>query len=491
MSKSLLTAALSIITLCASAQTKITSILTNDTWNAGGGSYVSNGVTYQWAQNPNNVSRKVVGFSSANSNYDLQTNVQGQIKLRRKNNAAINGDYNLVFTEGYAAGSLNSMSTPMPNNMEIYLGDNGYNKGAENLFDNTGNNKNNIERLDWISTNGISVADNTKFGFVVMQKGNDGDYMPVNMAAITAIDASGNPTAYGPVVNINDLQWENIFNSSFSNRVNKATAGNQLLNAGGGTHSRAGNYVTLAQLGINSNVTTYGYSIFGADLPITNSATNLVSIADNNAFPPTSCCYCGFDFLAVTGLFKEAESLPLAIQSFVGNKIDGNKNAISFTTNNYFNQMKSIELMKSYDGITYYTCKEFAPNFSNNYNFIDEKLGATIKTYYRIKINKLAGAPIVSGILKINNDRDVTNFELVSNPVKSNVTFAYKSTTSTKLQANIVDLYGKTISTNAVTIQTGTNLVSLNSSSTLANGIYLLQIYKNGALESSIRFMKQ
>ncbi len=490
MKQILIAATIGITSMYATAQSKITSVLTQDNWSVGGTSYVQNGMTYQWAQNPNNVTRKVVGFSTAGANYDYDNAAQGQVKLRRKNNAAVTGDYSLVFAEGYSAGSLNSMSTPMPANMETYMEGNIYNRGGENMFDNTGNNKNNIERLDWITTNGVTAIDNNKVGFVVIQKGNEGDYNPVNIAAITAVDANGNPTAYGPLKRLNDNEWENIFNSSFSNRVNRAQAGNQLLGSGGGTHSRAGMFVTLNQLGVGNNVTIYGYSLFAEDLPTNAAPQAMIQVADNSSFPPTSCCYCGFDFVAVTGLFRESNSLPLAIHSFVGEKIDGNSNKVNFTTNNYFNELEKLELMKSSDGNTYTSCATFTPSLLSAYTFTDIKLNG-LTTYYRIKLVKKNGGVVISNTLKVKNDRDVKNFEMVTNPVRTDLSFAYRCKEKTKLQATIIDLFGKIISTNALTAQPGTNLMTLNATNTIANGIYILQISKEGKLEQSIRFMKQ
>ncbi len=491
MKNLLLITIVAILCVTTNAQTKVTNVLTNDTWANQSNSYTVNGITYNWAMNPNNITKKINGFSTASSNYNYDATVQGTVKFRRKNNSNINGDYSLVFAEGVNYGTVNSMATAMPNNMEQYFAENGFNKGAENVFDNTGTNKNNIERLDWLVTAGYSTTQANKAGFVVMQKGNDGEYMPLNIAAITAIDVDGNPTSYGPVKKIAATDWENIYNSTFSNRVTKAQAGNALVNGGGGVHNRAGVYVTLQDLGIGDNVTVFGYSLFADDLPINTNAQALVQISDNNSFPLTSCCYCGLDLLAVTGLFKEVSTLPINIIQFNGAKLNDVTNRIFFTTSNYPTEIKKIDLLKSSDGSQFEICKTFVANFTNNYTFDDAIKGGSLKFYYRIKITKTDGSIIISNILRVDNNRGAKSFQLVTNPVRTNLAFAYIATQKENLEAIIMDGNGHIISTNKVTAFAGTNIVEVTATSTLANGIYFLQVAKNNAVKETLRFMKQ
>ncbi len=491
MKQIVLIIAVCILGIYTNAQTKITNVLTNDAWTSGATSYSVNGITYNWAMNPNNITKKMLGFSTANANFDKENAVVGQVKLRRKDNAAIAGNYSLVFNEGISYGNVNSMATAMPSTMESFFNDNAFNKGAENLFDNTGSNKNNVERFDWIVNAGYASTQTNKEGFIVVQKGNEGDYLPLGMAAITAIDAQGNPISYGPLKKINASDWENIFNSSFSNRITKAQEGSSLTTGGGGIHNRAGVYVTLQDLGIGNNVIVYGYSLFADDIPMNTTSTDMLAITNDALFPKNSCCYCGLDLVAVTGLFKEVNTLPVYIQEFSGYKIDDNTNSVFFKTSNYPSEIAKLELLKSNDGTKFENCKTFTTNFLNQYTFEDKKLSGTMKHYYRIKITRNDGYVIISNILRIENTRGAKPFQLVTNPVRNNLAFAYTATQKGKLQATIIDGFGKIISTNSVNTPQGTSVVEINATSTLANGIYFLQVYKEGELKETIRFMKQ
>jgi len=77
------------------------------------------------------------------------------------------------------------------------------NRGIDNIFNNTTfdgeqETRNNIQRLDYIITSGINVpaASADDFGFLVMDRGGNDAF---KIAAITAVDGAGNPTAYGPL----------------------------------------------------------------------------------------------------------------------------------------------------------------------------------------------------------------------------------------------------------------------------------------------------
>ena len=81
--------------------------------------------------------------------------------------------------------------------------------GSDNLFghqgDSNGNN-NNIARLDAVFTaSGITV--NNTLTLAVFERGATNGHDGFQIAAITAVDAQGNPTAYGPLINIPAGKW--------------------------------------------------------------------------------------------------------------------------------------------------------------------------------------------------------------------------------------------------------------------------------------------
>jgi uncharacterized repeat protein (TIGR01451 family) len=102
------------------------------------------------------------------------------------------------------------------------------NRGIDNVFNNVsevapgGNGQetaNNIERIDYlIAAPGVSVpvADQGDVGFLILERGGNDAF---KIAAITAIDSLGNPTAYGPLVSVNAGSWGNLNELQISTTV--------------------------------------------------------------------------------------------------------------------------------------------------------------------------------------------------------------------------------------------------------------------------------
>ncbi|WP_017301910.1 hypothetical protein [Nodosilinea nodulosa] len=87
------------------------------------------------------------------------------------------------------------------------------NRGIDNVFNNTEagpgqqETRNNIKRIDYIiSSPGVTVAaaDQGNVGFLIMERGGNDAF---GIAAITAVDGAGLPTAYGPLVQIPTNGW--------------------------------------------------------------------------------------------------------------------------------------------------------------------------------------------------------------------------------------------------------------------------------------------
>ncbi len=87
------------------------------------------------------------------------------------------------------------------------------NRGIDNVFNNTEagpgqqETRNNIKRIDYIIANPgvlVPLADQGNVGFLIMERnGNDA----FSIAAITAVDGAGLPTAYGPLVQVPTNGW--------------------------------------------------------------------------------------------------------------------------------------------------------------------------------------------------------------------------------------------------------------------------------------------
>jgi hypothetical protein len=81
--------------------------------------------------------------------------------------------------------------------------------GTDNVFGNQGDangNNNNIQRIDSIfSVSGITV--NNTLAFAVFERGPTNGHDGFKIAAITGLDASGNPSSYGPLISLSTGSW--------------------------------------------------------------------------------------------------------------------------------------------------------------------------------------------------------------------------------------------------------------------------------------------
>lgn len=208
-----------------------------------------------------------------------------QIFIRRVDNALVSGDRCNIFVER-GTGDFDAESS-FPNeggdcSVAEVLRDLIVNRGVLDVFSNEAasgsENPNNIERVDFVFSQGIVAStDPTQLdeaGHIVMEKSGNN---PVKVAAITAIDGAGNPTAFKPTrVTINSSDYgrtgANINNNflvdpSTSGGVSNPEYDRQSNEQVGGV------LVTLEDFGIGAGEVYYGFAMFGTDVP---DATDLL-----------------------------------------------------------------------------------------------------------------------------------------------------------------------------------------------------------------------
>jgi hypothetical protein len=129
--------------------------------------------------------------------------------------------------------------------------------GTDNVFGNQGDgngNNNNIERIDSVFTaRGIVV--NSSLTLAVFERGPTNGHDGFKIAEITAVDANGNPTAYGPLINIPAGAWGTTSLGPLNTLV---TRNNPTQPGADGTHPSA---ITSGQVlgGVSLNVVrSYG-----------------------------------------------------------------------------------------------------------------------------------------------------------------------------------------------------------------------------------------
>ena len=170
-------------------------------------------------------------------------------------------------------------------------------QGADNVFVNNDGSladEDDIERLDFIEKES-GYAATTGQAFAVFDRGNDTVHDSFKIAVITAVDSNGNPTAYGgdlitvtaanydtssnPVANQNYGIFRYDVGDNLTAWDNNVTGGSIDATRDQNTQGTGGVVLTLAALGITSGTTIYGYSIMGADVYSTSTATVVINSA--------------------------------------------------------------------------------------------------------------------------------------------------------------------------------------------------------------------
>ena len=411
--------------------------------------------------------------------------------MRRVNNTGTIGDFTLVWSEGSTGATPFNMQANMPANMETFFDDNIFNKGTDNMFDNTTPNSNNIERLDWIISGGFSTTNVTKVGFAIFERGADNAHDAFAIAAITGLDGSGNPNNYSTLKKVTTGQWGNITSSVVSYRILKGASGGNLLDAGTNTQNRGGVFLSLSSLGIVSGTTIYGYSIFPNDVPTASTVAQLVDVssANNATYPATTAGPDGgIDMIATTGIFVDVVVLPIVLESF--NVIQNNENneiIWKYLDNN--NEVLKFVVEKSFDGISFQNIKTINP-IVGNFKLTTKDFANLKDCYYRLKIIKIDGSYSYSGILKINQNRSYKTV-IVPNPVLNNTTINYFCKKDGLTSFAIFDFSGKKIAEENTFIYKGLNAVKLNNINGLQVGQYFLQIISAIGEKEILKFVKQ
>ena len=162
------------------------------------------------------------------------------------------------------------------------------NRGIEAVFLNDGRGVANIERLDYVSATALPVTgDPADTGFLVVERGANDSF---NIAAITAVDAAGNPTAYGDLITVQagDFGTTGQTISPLQLRTEQpgpVTADNVFAP----NQSIGAVYVSLEDLGLTTGQNFLGYSLFAPDVNPTDNLVDWLSFpTDTDAIPGNS-----------------------------------------------------------------------------------------------------------------------------------------------------------------------------------------------------------
>lgn len=298
--------------------------------------------------------KKITGFTAGGAAYTYNSGVPVTIKIRRVENAAMTGyrssngigatvpvptPRDLAYYEGALDNTANTCkikSTYIPKMEDLFVA-NDITIGIDNLFANTtATNFNNIERIDVVATGGITISVPAAQGFALFERGLYDGHDPAKVALITAIDASGNPTAYATkVVQINTTDYQftgqtgnvvyNPTNTALGNfivmRRDSSTGQLQASDLIGAGQGIGGVLVRYSDFNIIAGTTVYGYSVLANDFPGTAVGADVLDYTNATNFPTNSQDLTGIagnDMATVTGVVKE-----LAISGSIYNDPNG------------------------------------------------------------------------------------------------------------------------------------------------------------------------
>lgn len=241
---------------------------------------------YKWGQSGNT---NIESF-----NYGVDTlvyqAVASKVVFRRSDNGIATGAGQCtLFAEtigtlrSYKASFPADATDPTTCDMAAVMSGRTINRGVLDVFANVGSTAKNIERVDFLFDDAVSVAsDLDKAGFLVIEKqGNNA----VQVAAVTSVDSLGNPTGYSNVIVVDDSGGDIAYGSVASTSAdhdfltNTLTGGGYPVRYSGFVEDLGAAFVSLQDFNVAANTPVYGFSYFASDVDASGS------LIDYNAFP--------------------------------------------------------------------------------------------------------------------------------------------------------------------------------------------------------------
>ncbi|MEM6251356.1 MAG: GEVED domain-containing protein [Cyanobacteria bacterium P01_D01_bin.156] len=274
--------------------------------------YTAGGQEHRFGQGNDVILQSV---TDASGTYSPDT-VADQVIVRRVDNANVSGEKCGIFAAQSGSnvrhyGPTYPHFSPQDANgncsYEAILSGFNIGLGALDLFSNTpsgGDNEyNNVERIDFIFNDGIHAPFNSSLlnqaGHIVTEKSANNAYM---IAAVTAVDGAGNPTAYATPVWV--AGYEDTYTPAGLTVVRMAQVGSATQNGfltsdsnsaphgapsrkGGQAEKFGGAFVTLQDMGLAAGQKYYGFSFIPADVE-SAIGTSSADLLDYTSFPTTT-----------------------------------------------------------------------------------------------------------------------------------------------------------------------------------------------------------
>jgi hypothetical protein len=174
-------------------------------------------------------------------------------------------------------------------------------------------------------------------------------------------------------------------------------------------------------------------------------------------------------------------TLPLSMSGFQG-LIQNLAATLNWATYNEVN-FSHTSVEKSYDGVAF-TAVGSVPAKGlasiNSYQFIDYDLAAhSNKVYYRLKLVDNDGKYSFSKILLLNYQYGKNDVNVFPNPAKSYAQVNFISQKEGKTFISVINILGKTVVTQPVMLNRGSNHVIVGGLDKLSKGVYIVQVTVN------------
>lgn len=215
-------------------------------------------VTMNYGSGPQ---QRLAGYSAGGVTYTVLNVEQGEayVELLRVDNPLVAGSRDVIFSARSTGAPYNQVTPDSPEGrtMADVLASDVIGEGSDNTFANAGGtNYNNIERISFMRRTPIVPSDATRVGLTIMERGGND---PFKVAAVTAVDGDGNPTAWGPVLAVpagawgapNSTDGQIVRTESTVLRKDGADAAYR-PSAATGDQKLAGMYISMADLSVTA-----------------------------------------------------------------------------------------------------------------------------------------------------------------------------------------------------------------------------------------------
>jgi hypothetical protein len=312
--------------------------------------------------------------------------------------------------------------------MERVMKEGYINRGSDNVFNNDPNSdqtSNNIERVDFIYKNGIATMDTSLAGFLIAERGGNDAF---KIAAVTAVDANGNPTSFGSVLSVSQSAYGLPITSATTYVLRKDVSDNVMRPFSlVPNQSIRGVFISFRHLGISAMQKIYGYALMANDVTATTSA-QLLAYTNNTYFPRTTTTTAGgMDLASAPGIFHT--NLVLA-GHFLSIEAQ-NKNCkpvIQWKDKEYAN-VRIYQVERSYDRENFEPIAAIAAEKADQHDYIDQNNQQPV-SYYRLKVIQENGASYYSSVVYTNTSCMPEKVSIYPNPVQDHVTISMTNSIS-------------------------------------------------------------